>query len=45
VPMFIYSLYQNVELTFFGNVNIGREGSAFFTRGADSAILRLRAYF
>jgi hypothetical protein len=45
VPTIIYSLFQNVELTFFGNVSTGKEGTAYSASGANSVILRLRAYF
>lgn len=45
VPTMSYSLYENVELTLIGNVNVGKEGKAYGTSQGHSLLLRSRVYF
>lgn len=44
-PTVLYSLYENVELTLIGNVNVGKEGKAYGKSQGHSLLLRSRVYF
>ncbi len=45
VPTALYSLYENVELTLIGNVNVGKESKAYGANQGHSLLLRSRVYF
>ena len=45
VPTLSYSLFQDVELTLFGNFNLGKEGRTFGENMGQGGIVRLRVYF
>jgi hypothetical protein len=45
VPMIQYSLFQNVELTFMGNIYIGEEGTTYSNKLGNGAFLRATIYF
>jgi len=45
VPTVSYSLFQDVELTLFGNFNLGKEGRTFGENMGQGGIVRLRVYF
>lgn len=45
VPMVQYSLFQNVELTFMGNIYIGTTGTAYSSTLGNGAFLRASVYF
>jgi hypothetical protein len=44
-PIALYSIYENVELTLIGNVNVGKEGKAYGKNQGHSFLLRIRVYF
>jgi hypothetical protein len=45
VPSMQYSLYQNIELNLFLNINAGEDKTAFSNKQGYSGIARLRVYF
>ncbi len=45
VPQVNYSLFQNVELTAFGNLFLGDEGTMYSKDMGNGGMLRLRVYF
>ena len=45
VPTVLYSLYENVELTLIGNINVGKDGKAYGSSQGHSLLLRSRVYF
>ena len=45
VPMIQYSLFQNVELTFMGNIYIGEEGTTYSSKVGSGAFVRATIYF
>ena len=45
VPMIIYSVFQDVELTVLGNVFTGKEGRTYSPKMGNGGMARLRVYF
>jgi hypothetical protein len=45
VPMLLYSLFEDVELSLWGNVYFGEEGKAYAGSLGNGALARLRVYF
>jgi len=45
VPTIMYSLFQDVEASLFGNFNIGKEGRTFGKCMGQGGVARLRVYF
>jgi len=45
VPMLLYSMFEDVELTVFGNLYIGREGRVYNPNMGNGGLARLRIYF
>ncbi len=45
VPMVQYSLFEDVDLTIFGNIYTGAEGSAYAGNMGNGGLARLRVYF
>ena len=45
VPNVLYSFHENVEFTFIGNINVGKEGKAYGSNQGHSLFLRSRVYF
>lgn len=45
VPMVLYSVFQDVDLTVFGNIYLGREGRAYNSKMGNGGLARLRVYF
>jgi len=45
VPTILYSLYENLELVLIGNINLGKEGTAYGKNQGHSLLLRGRVYF
>jgi hypothetical protein len=45
VPTIVYNLFENVDVTFIGTVNVGKEGTAYGKDQGFGAILRAKVYF
>ena len=45
VPTVIYSMFENLDLTLFGNIYVGEEGSNYSSELGSGGILRIRVYF
>jgi hypothetical protein len=45
VPMMTFSIFQDVELTAYGNFYFGKDGRSFSTNLGNGVLARLRAYF
>ncbi len=45
IPMVQYSLFQNIELTFMGNIYLGEKGTAYSSSLGNGAFLRASVYF
>ncbi len=45
VPTLNYSLWENVEITAYLNINLGKEGTAYSASYGNGGLLRARVYF
>ena len=45
VPMLTYSMFQDVELTVYGNIYVGKEGRHYASNLGSGGLARLRVYF
>ena len=45
VPSIVYNIFENVDLTFFGNFYFGRSGTTYASNMGNGALARARVYF
>jgi len=45
VPSVVYNIFENVDLTFFGNFYIGRSGTTYASNMGNGGLARARVYF
>lgn len=45
VPSIVYNIFENVDLTFFGNFYFGRSGTTYASNMGNGGIARARVYF
>ena len=45
VPTVIYSMFENLDLTLFGNIYMGEEGTNYSSELGSGGIVRMRLYF
>ena len=44
-PMLSYNIFENVDLSIFGNVYFGKDGTAYAKNLGNGGVLRARVYF